>query len=374
MIDSYREIMKRHLSWLLLSATLAWADEPSSSTRIDALPRSAALPEDSPAKVELGRLLFFDPVLSATREVACATCHHPNFGWADARPTPLGVHASGLGPSRMLVKGEEFLPSRRNTPTLLNAAFNGIESGKPLDPSRSPMFWDNRVQSLEAQVIIPIRAHEEMRGDACTEAEAVESMVQRIKAIPEYVKRFETKITVKTVSAAIAAYERTLITPDTPFDRFMRGDKAAMTPAQQHGMQVFHKAGCSLCHNGPMLSDYKLHAIGLTDSTTSRHEFRTPSLRNLKFTAPYMHHGGELTVGSVLFFYDRLMDQSAETLEGADTATLPALDPLLRRMNMLPEDQAPIEAFLEALNADSYDTTVPDRVPSGLPVAGVKND
>ncbi|WP_146849615.1 cytochrome-c peroxidase [Brevifollis gellanilyticus] len=366
--------MKRHLSWLLLSATLAWADEPSSSTRIDALPRSAALPEDSPAKVELGRLLFFDPVLSATREVACATCHHPNFGWADARPTPLGVHASGLGPSRMLVKGEEFLPSRRNTPTLLNAAFNGIESGKPLDPSRSPMFWDNRVQSLEAQVIIPIRAHEEMRGDACTEAEAVESMVQRIKAIPEYVKRFETKITVKTVSAAIAAYERTLITPDTPFDRFMRGDKAAMTPAQQHGMQVFHKAGCSLCHNGPMLSDYKLHAIGLTDSTTSRHEFRTPSLRNLKFTAPYMHHGGELTVGSVLFFYDRLMDQSAETLEGADTATLPALDPLLRRMNMLPEDQAPIEAFLEALNADSYDTTVPDRVPSGLPVAGVKND
>lgn len=366
--------MTRYTPGLLLALSLAWADEPLPSTKIEALPRSAALPGDTAAKIALGRVLFFDPILSATRDVACATCHHPALGWADARPTPLGVHAAGLGPDRMLVKGAAFMPSRRNTPTILNTAFNGIESGRTLDPSRSPMFWDSRVESLEAQVLVPIRSREEMRGDACSEAEAVENMVLRLKAIPEYVKRFEDGITAKTVSAAIAAYERTLITPDTPFDRFMRGDESAMTPAQQHGMQVFHKAGCSLCHNGPMLSDYKLHAIGLTDSATNRQEFRTPSLRNLKHTAPYMHHGGELTLGSVLLFYDRLMDQSAETLEGGDAATLPPLDPLLRRMNMLPEDQAPIKAFLEALNADSYDTTIPDRVPSGLPVAGVGKD
>lgn len=366
--------MKKHLPGFLLCLSLAWAEEPLPNTQIEALPRSAALPGDTPAKVELGRLLFFDPILSATREVACATCHHPNFGWADARPTPLGVHASGLGPDRLLAKGAEFLPMRRNTPTILNAAFNGIESGKPFDPAKSPMFWDNRVESLEAQVLVPIRSHEEMRGDSCMEDEAVSSMVTRLKAIPEYVKRFEGKVSAQGVSAAIAAYERTLITPDTPFDRFMRGDKAAMTPAQQHGMQLFQKAGCSLCHNGPMFSDYKLHAIGLTDSSTHRAEFRTPTLRNLKHTAPYMHHGGELTVGGVLLFYDRLMDQSAETLEGGDTATLPPLDPLLRRMNMLPEDQAPIAAFLDALNSDTYDTTVPELVPSGLPVAGVKAD
>ncbi|MES2593862.1 MAG: cytochrome-c peroxidase [Verrucomicrobiota bacterium] len=366
--------MKRHLPWLLLPLAFTWAGETLPDTRVEALPLSAALPGDTPAKIELGRLLFFDPVLSATQDVACATCHHPNFGWADARPTPLGAHAQGLGLERMLIKGADFLPSRRNTPTLLNAAFNGIESGKPFDPARSPMFWDKRVEGLEAQALVPIRTSEEMRGNACAEADAVPCMVTRLSAIPEYMQRFEGQISAERVSAAIAAYERTLITPDAPFDRFMRGDKAAMTPEQQHGMQVFHKAGCSLCHNGPMFSDYKLHAIGLTDSSTLRHEFRTPTLRNLKHTAPYMHHGGEPTISSVLLFYDRLMDQSAETLEGGDASTLPPLDPLLSRMNMLPEDQAPIQAFLEALNADTYDMTVPPRVPSGLPVAGVAKD
>ncbi len=350
------------------------ASEPLPNPKIEALPKSAALASDTPAKIELGRLLFFDPVLSATRDVACATCHHPQHGWGDARPTPLGVHATGIGPERKLVKGAAFLPLTRNTPSILNAAFNGIESGKPFDPSQSPMFWDNRVQSLEAQALAPIRQREEMRGDVCSEAEAVPAMVERLKAIPAYVKLFEAEITSERVSQAIAAYERTLITPDSPFDRFMRGDKTAMTPLQQHGMEVFQKAGCALCHNGPMLSDFKLHAIGLTDSATQRHEFRTPSLRNLKHTAPYFHHGGNLTLEEVLFFYDRLMDQAAETFEGGDTS-LPPLDPLLRKMNMLPEDHEPLAAFLDALNSDDYDKSVPKRVPSGLPVPNVtQND
>lgn len=355
---------------LFLLCSHALAQEPLPNTQLEALPRSAELPTDTPQKVELGRLLFFDPILSATRDVACATCHHPQHGWADARPTPLGVHATGIGPGRKLVTNAEFLPLRRNTPTILNTAFNGIESGKPFDPKQSPMFWDNRMQSLEAQVLAPIRQREEMRGDVCREAEAVPAMIARLQAIPEYVKRFEGQITPDKVTDAIAAYERTLITPDSPFDRFMRGDKTAMTGEQQHGMEVFHKAGCSLCHNGPMLSDYKLHAIGLTDSATQRTEFRTPTLRNLKHTAPYMHHGGNVTLEEVLFFYDRLMDQAAETLEGGDTATLPPLDPLLQKMNLLPEDTVPILTFLEALNADDYDQTVPKSVPSGLPVPG----
>lgn len=350
------------------------AAEPLPNTKIEALPRSAALPTDTPQKVDLGRLLFFDPVLSATHEVACATCHHPQHGWADARPTPLGVHASGIGPQRKLVKGAEFLPLKRNTPTILNTAFNGIASDKTFDPTKSPMFWDNRVQSLEAQALAPVRQREEMRGDVCGEAEAVPAMIDRLQAIPEYVKRFDGDITAEKVTQAIAAYERTLITPDSPFDRFMRGDKTAMSPAQQHGMEVFHKAGCSLCHNGPMLSDYKLHAIGLTDSTTSRTEFRTPTLRNLKHTAPYMHHGGNLTLEEVLFFYDRLMDQAAETLEGGDVSTLPPLDPLLRKMNLLPEDTPAVLEFLEALNSDDYDKTLPARVPSGLPVPSISRN
>jgi cytochrome c peroxidase len=345
------------------------AAEPLPNTQIEALPLTAALPGDTPARIALGRLLFFDPILSATRDVSCATCHHPQHGWADARPTPLGVHATGLGPKRRLAQGAAFLPLTRNTPTVLNVAFNGIVSGKPYDPAKAPMFWDNRTRSLGAQALAPIRQFEEMRGPGCSEADAVPQMVTRLKAVPEYVKLFQNEITADKVTQAIAAYERTLITPDTPFDRFMRGDKSAMTAEQQQGMTAFQKAGCALCHNGPMLSDYKLHAIGLTDSTTNRTEFRTPSLRNLKHTAPYMHHGGNTTLDEVLLFYDRLMDQAAETLEGGDTSTLPPLDPLLRQMNMLPEDHAPIKAFLETLNSDDYDKTAPERVPSGLPVA-----
>lgn len=348
-----------------------WAAEPLPNTKIEALPRSAALPTDTPAQIELGRLLFFDPILSATRDVACATCHHPQHGWADARPTPLGIHATGLGPTRKLVKNAEFIPLLRNTPTILNVAFNGIESDKPFDPTKAPMFWDNRVQSLEAQALAPIRQREEMRGDVCSETEAVPAMIERLKAIPEYVKLFQDEVTDERVTQAIAAYERTLITPDSPFDRFMRGDKTAMSREQQHGMEVFQKAGCALCHNGPMFSDFKLHAIGLGDSTTNRHEFRTPTLRNLKHTAPYFHHGGNLTLEEALFFYDRLMDQAAETFEGGDTS-LPPLDPLLRKMNMLPEDHAPIAAFLEALSSDDYDKSAPPSVPSGLPVPGVR--
>lgn len=345
----------------------AATSEPQPNTQIEALPKSAALPGDTPAKIALGRLLFFDPILSATRDVSCATCHHPQHGWADGRPTPLGVHASGIGPARKLIQGAPFLPLTRNTPTILNTAFNGIESGKPFDPAKSPMFWDNRVSSLEAQALVPIRQNAEMRSDVCNEAEAVPAMVKRLQNIPEYVKLFQTEITAEKVTQAIAAYERTLITPDSPFDRFMRGDKSAMTAQQQQGMVAFQKAGCALCHNGPMLSDFKLHAIGLTDSATNRTEFRTPSLRNLKHTAPYMHHGGSTTLDEVLLFYDRLMDQAAETFEGGDTS-LPPLDPLLRQMNMLPEDHEPIKAFLDSLKSDDYDKSVPDRVPSGLSV------
>ncbi len=360
--------MKWHLAWLLLPLHIVLAEESLPNTKIDALPKTAAFASDTSAITELGRLLFFDPILSATRDVACASCHHPQHGWTDARATPLGVNAKGIGPERKLVKNAAFMPLRRNTPTILNAAFNGIESDKPFDSAKSPMFWDNRVLSLEAQSLAPIRQREEMRGDACSEAQAVPLMIERLKAIPEYVKRFETRITAERVAQAIAAYERTLITPDTPFDRFMRGDKTAMSTEQQHGMEVFHRAGCSLCHNGPMLSDFKLHAIGLTDSVTQREEFRTPSLRNLKHTAPYMHHGGLLTLDDVLLFYDRLMDQAAESFEGGDTS-LPPLDPLLQKMNILPDDHVPILSFLGALNSEEYDKTVPKHVPSGLSVA-----
>lgn len=355
---------------LLLAALCHGAEEALPDQRVGTLPPTAALPGDTAEKVALGRLLFFDPILSGTREVACATCHHPRHGWADGRATSLGVHGTGIGPGRRLAAGAAFQPMHRNAPTVLNTAFNGLQLGQPHAAEKAPMFWDNRVSGLEAQVFGPIRAREEMRGETMAEADAVPEMLRRLQAIPEYRRLFGGEITAEKVSQAIAAYERTLITPDTPFDRFMRGDKAAMTAMQQRGMEAFQRAGCALCHHGPMLSDFKLHAIGVTDATTSRQEFRTPTLREVRHTAPYMHNGSVKTLADVMLFYDRLMDQAAETLDGGDDASLPPLDPLLRRLNLLPDDHDAILAFLEALSSDDYDRRVPDKVPSGLPVPG----
>lgn len=362
-----------------LFCTLATCVVATDAPLLEPDTRLAALPSDTeqsknPAVVELGRLLFFDPVLSATQQVACATCHHPDHGWADGRATPLGVFAHGLGPGRQMLAGHVFPPLARNTPTLLNVAFNGIETGKPCTPADAPMMWDNRVLSLEAQVLIPLRSREEMLGDAALDGDAIATMVKRVAEIPGYrdhfQKAFQGKVTASRVAQAIAAYERTLITPDTPFDRFMRGDKAAMTPLQQRGMEAFQRAGCALCHQGPMLSDYKLHALGVIDRAASRQDFRSPTLRQLSHTAPYMHNGSLRTLEDVLLFYDALMDTVSETLDGADQ-THPPLDPLLRRLNLQPEDHEPILAFLQALSTHNYDRTVPAHVPSGLPPAGL---
>lgn len=343
---------------ILLAAIGLMAQETLPDTRLAALPKSAALPQDTPEKVKLGRLLFFDPILSATRDVACATCHHPRFSWADGRATPLGVHATGLGPERKLLEKMDASTLRRNTPSILNAAFNGLRLDQPHDPLKAPMFWDKRVESLEAQALVPIRSREEMRGDACTEAEAVPQMIERLRGVPEYARLFGDEITAAKVAEAIAAFERTLITPETPFDRFMRGDRTAMSASQQRGMEAFQRAGCALCHGGPMLSDFKPHAIGLSGPP-----LRTPTLRNLRHTAPYLHDGSQRTLEDVMLFYDRLMDHAAETLDGGDKASLPPLDPLLSRLDLRPEDHEPILDFLDALSSDDYDRSVPNGFP-----------
>ena len=159
--------------------------------------------------VELGRLLFWDPVLSGEMDVACATCHHPDFAYADGRALALGTRSAGLGPDRVDLSGGEIPVLDRNTPTVLNVAFNGVERRRrrggrrddefaPLPSSvddgiaaRAPMFWDRRVRSLEAQALVPLTIREEMRGDAYPEELAVDSVVARLRAIPEYVTLFQ---------------------------------------------------------------------------------------------------------------------------------------------------------------------------------------
>lgn len=349
--------------------------------KLAALPLGAVDPSDNPStpgKVALGRLLFFDPLLSATKTVACATCHHPSYGWADGRSTPLGAGGRGIGPQRLPVEVTGIEPLPRNTLSLLNVAFNGLVSGQPYDPAMAPLFWDARVSGLEAQVSHPLRTRAEMLGKASSEQRAVGEMVERVAEVDEYREKFAKvfanreggKVTAGNVAAAVAAFERSLVGGDTPFDRFMRGDKSAMTAQQQKGLETFEKAGCVHCHGGPMFSDFKLHFIAVTGTgRDDRQPLRTPTLRNLRHTAPYMHHGRMRSLEEVMTFYEELMDAATEVLDGgADTD--PPFDPLLKHLHLEAEDFEDVLAFLDTLNDENYDQSLPKSVPSGLKVGG----
>jgi cytochrome c peroxidase len=244
------------------------------------------------------------------------------------------------------------------------------------------MFWDGRVQSLEAQALAPLRSREEMRGDGCAEDQAIPRALERLRGIEEYRRLFaeafppnapQEAVSAEHLTQAVAAFERSLITRQAPFDRFLNGDRKALSPLAQKGLEVFRRAGCALCHNGPMLSDYKLHVVGVIDpGGDGPREFRTPTLRNLQHTGPYMHNGSLRSLEQVMAFYEQLSDEASETLgSSGDTPEGARLDPLFRKLNLQQDDFPALQAFLESLSVDDYEASVPERVPSGLPVAGL---
>lgn len=347
------------------------------------LPRTAPEPVDnpgSPGKIKLGRDLFFDPILSETRTVACATCHHPKYAWADGRRIPLGVGGRGLGPERHLAPTTVPPPVlRRNTPSLINIGFAGFVRAEDFAPERAPMFWDSRIAGLEAQVAVPLGTAGEMCVEGCLPSTALANAVERLRQIPEYVTRFQAAfpesaiqpITAVHLSQAIAAFERTLTSPPAPVDRFLQGDATALTVVQQQGLRIFTEAGCIQCHGGPLFSDFKPHVVGVPNTgPDGGRAFRTPSLRNLGRTAPYMHNGSLATIRDVLVFYDELSESVSETLDGGAPAAGPALDPLLRQLRLEPHQFPALEAFLDALNSPAPAVGPPENVPSGLQVPG----
>ena len=301
-------------------ATFA-APGQTQETLFSALPLEAPAPADNPTtrlRVELGRLLFWDPILSGTGDVACATCHHPDFGYADGRDLPIGVGGTGLAHARRFSSAGGRRLVKRNSQSLLNVAFNGWTDARPFPPGAAPMFWDVRARGLEAQALVPIENIDEMRGDGVTASRGVATAVSRLAANAEYAGLFanafggSSPVSDENLGRALAAFQRTLITPQSPFDRFQRGDRTAMTDAQQRGMEQFLRAGCAECHAGPMFSDYKVHTLGtpgnpkLTDpdsGVAGTYGFRTPTLRNLALTAPYMHNGVFQTLDEVVTFY-----------------------------------------------------------------------
>lgn len=316
--------------------------------------------ETDQARAELGRLLFFDPIMSGGNDISCATCHHPDLGLSDGRAFSMGAGGHGIGPSRT-----EGALLRRSAPSLWNVAYN------------TRQLWDGRMASLEEQAISPITNELEM-------GEKPEVLMGELKAIPEYAERFDagfggrngSGITLENVARAIAAFERTLTANNTPFDRFVRGERSALTTQQLKGFNIFRsgKTRCVECHVLPTFAntDFKVIAapdsydqpdygrLEITKNESDRYAFKVPTLRNAVLSAPYMHNGSFDTVGDVIDFY---------TGGGGPTAQL-RVDDKIHAYLLGPDQKAALIAFLYALTDESKVPQFPDRVPSGLPVVG----
>ena len=288
------------------------------------LGRLPALPDDprnpiTPAKVELGRQLFEDPRLSGDESLSCASCHAKEMGYAE------GVRFSA---------GAEGNPMPRHTPTVLNAAYNRY------------INWDGKFANIPELVLAILANPRNMN----MQDERV--LVTRLESVPEYRARFREVFggppDKQKVALAIDAYVRRLTTPNSPFDRYAAGDQRALTDAQKRGLVLFvGKADCAMCHRGPNFADDQFHALGIqgddagrfkvTGVEADRFAFKTPTLRNVELTAPYMHDGSVPTLRGVIDFYD------------AGGGHQQPKSPLLRRLHLTEREKSDLVAFLESL-------------------------
>lgn len=288
----------------------------------------------TPAKAELGRLLFHDTRLSASGRLACVSCHAPHLGWADGRRTS---EPAGPRPGR-------------NAPTIRNVAF------------QHELFWDGRATSLEAQAVEALTNPHEM-------AATREHVVQVMLDSPSYRDRFAAAFPDRPVdfagaTEAIACYERTVVGGESPFDAFLRGDPAALPDAAVLGLDLFRREGrCLTCHHGPTLSDGKFHDLGLsfyrrsnedlgrsavTGLAADRGRFRTPSLRDVTTTEPLMHTG-TFRLPGVLAMYNAGMVTLKRDAHERNDPNFPAKSRHLRPLGLNRQDLADLAAFLESL-------------------------
>jgi cytochrome c peroxidase len=285
----------------------------------------------TPEKVALGRQLFFDPRLSGDNTMSCATCHLPEKGFADGLPRARGAGGKVL---------------QRNTQSLLNAGLY------------TAYFWDGRARTLEEQALAPVQAADEMNQDPAR-------LRDELAAVPGYARQFRsvfgTPVTLDGIAQAIAAFERTLLTRNSPFQRYQEGGHAALSETALEGWRIFREAGCDRCHGGPALSDSRFYRIGtgyqdpgrgaVTGDLRLRYAFRTPSLWDVARTAPYMHDGSIRTLEEVVQFYFR-----STPLRPPEGLTLD-FEPLVDRSF---SEIASIVAFLEALTGEAPQVAPPE--------------
>ncbi len=337
---------------------------PVSLPALAPLPPPPSPPENptTPEKVELGKKLFFDRRLSGDGTMTCATCHDPENGFTDALPISLSYPTTR---------------NWRNSPGLVNVAW------------RKTLFRDGRSSSLEEQALFPMMSPFEMNRN-------LDYLEEVLKTVPAYVEAFRSvfggEITRQRVAQAISAFERTLLSRDTPLDRHLRGEPGALSARQRAGLDLFlGKAGCAACHNGPTLEDGKFHRLGVPedlevkddprvlatarfvgkvsgfpDYRTLREDpgrflvtkdpadwkaFATPPLREVAATAPYMHNGALGTLQEVIDFYDR---------GGGDD---PKKSPMLRPLGLSREEKESLREFL----ATGLSGTMPEARPPAIP-------
>lgn len=288
----------------------------------------------TPARAELGKALFFDPRLSGSGATSCATCHNPSLGWSDGLKRAIGAGGLVLG---------------RATPTIVNNAYN------------TQFMWDGRAKSLEDQALGPMKAADEMNTD-------MPFMLERLRSTQGYVRMFDKAypgegISEETVAKALAAFERTVISANSPFDRWLAGDSRALTPSQWRGFKVFtdpQKGNCAACHNGPNFTDNGFHNIGVKSNSgdvgryalrkiaSMRGAFKTPTLRDIELTAPYFHDGSAATLNDVVEHYVR----------GGDDAS--NLSPDVKPLSLSDQEKSDLVAFMRALTGRPARFAVPE--------------
>ncbi len=300
------------------------------------------VPKDNPLtkeKVELGKLLFFDKRLSANNTIACANCHLPALAFTDGQPVSTGIHGQQGG---------------RNAPTAINRVFS------------SAQFWDGRAATLEAQSIGPfINPVEHGFTDH-------DELVAKVKNLAGYPPLFErafgsTAMTIDLIGKAIASFQRTLLSGNSHYDRFVEGnDEQALSANAQHGFRVFlGKGQCLRCHFGFNFTDEQFHNLGVGWDQDPRHvgryavtndpkdlgAFKTPTLREIAKTAPYMHDGSLATLRQVIDFYDQ------------GGIPNPHLAPGIKPLNLTEQEKEDVVAFLRSLNGEGWNVTPPTQFP-----------
>jgi len=298
------------------------------------------VPEDNPMtaeKVELGKLLYFDKRMSKDGTVACATCHDPKMAWTEHKPTSTGIGGQVGG---------------ANSPTVINAAY------------ATAQFWDGRAKSLEEQALGPIENPIEM-------GHKLPEMIAQLNELAAYKEHFQkvfgTDVTSEGIAKAIAAFERTVLSGNSPYDKFKAGDESALNDAQKRGLEVFGKAGCADCHEPPLFSNYEYEnaGVGMDKETpdagrkavTGKDEdlgkIRVPALREVANTGPYFHDGSGATLQDAV----ALMAGG-----GKDNPNLSEMLKSVRDAKLTEQDQKDLVEFLKALSGE-YPVVEPPQLP-----------